>query len=99
MKRQISVPEDLFINADYYHYIVQYEGDIMEEVSKVPNYYVTIINNKYAIVSVKGEVELNVEGPNFSSIVYVKTPEMFTLQANITNSSFYKPVFCNWVHL
>lgn len=80
MKRQISVPGDLFINMDYFHYVVQYEGNIIEEVSKVPGYYVTIINNKYAIVSVKGEVELNVEGPKFSSIVYVRTPEMYTLE-------------------
>jgi len=80
MKRQIVAPGDIFINTNYYNYIVQYQGNIVEEISKQPDFYATIINDKYAIVTVKGDFEINAQKPYFSTIVYVKPAEMYTLQ-------------------
>jgi len=80
MKRQIVAPGDIFINTNYYNYIVQYQGNIIEEISKQPDFYATIINDKYAIVTVKGDFEINAQKPYFSTIVYVKPTEMYTLQ-------------------
>ncbi|PRR81445.1 S8 family peptidase [Clostridium vincentii] len=80
MKRQPLVPEEIFTNINYYNYLVQYQGDIVEEVLKQPDFYVTIINDKYAIVTVRKEFEINAQEPYFSTIVYVKPAEMYSLQ-------------------
>lgn len=73
-------PREIFSDKNYYHYLVQYEGNIEEEVSKQPGYYVTIINDKYAIVSSNKELELNILPPIFSTIVYAAIQDIFTLQ-------------------
>jgi subtilisin family serine protease len=80
MKRQFTVPESIFTDVNIDNYVVQYQGDIQEELSKYPGYYVTIINDLYAIVSLEKNVEINVGEPYFSTIVYVKPAEMFTLE-------------------
>lgn len=85
MEMKFKVPENIFKDINYYSYIVQYQGDIQSEISKYPGYYVIIINNKYAIVTVKREIilqgnDINLAGPHFSTIVYVKPSEMYTLE-------------------
>ncbi|AWK51087.1 peptidase S8 [Clostridium beijerinckii] len=80
MEENFKASGNIFSDPNYYHYIVQYQGDINEEVSRQPGYYVTIINNKYAIISANRELELNLEEPMFSSIVYAATPDIFTLE-------------------
>ena len=80
MRKNFRIPMSIFSDTNYYHYLVQYQGNIVEEVSKQPGYYVTIINEKYAIVSADRELELNMLGPIFSSIVYVAPRDVFTLE-------------------
>jgi len=80
MIRDPKAPNDLFTNIDYYHYIVEYQGNIQEEVSKKPGYYVTIINYKYAIVSTKTENPLSMKDLKFTSIVLVNPQQLFILQ-------------------
>lgn len=80
MKEGFRAPRNIFSDPNYYHYIVQYEGNIQEEVSRYPGYYVTIVNDIYAIISANKELELNIEGPIFSTIVYAASPDIFTLQ-------------------
>lgn len=72
--------DKLLRDLNFNHYMVQYQGDIEAEVEQYPNFNVTIINDEYAIVSVKGDIEINVEGPYFSTIVYVKLISLYTLQ-------------------
>ncbi|EKQ51424.1 MULTISPECIES: S8 family peptidase [unclassified Clostridium] len=80
MDRSFRAPREIFSDKNYFHYVVQYEGNIEEEVSKQPGYYVTIINDRYAIISANRELELNIKPPFFSTIVYVATPDIYTLQ-------------------
>lgn len=80
MKESFRAPSNIFSDPNYYHYIVEYSGNIEDEVLKQPGYYVTIINNKYAIISADRELELNISGPQFLSIVYAAPPDIFTLQ-------------------
>ncbi|WP_297421640.1 S8 family peptidase [Clostridium sp.] len=80
MDRIYRAPREIFSDKNYFHYIVQYEGNIEEEVSKQPGYYVTIINDRYAIISANRELELNIKPPFFSTIVYVALPDIYTLQ-------------------
>lgn len=75
-----NVLADLFTSAKYFHYVVQYGGNIQEEVSRVPGYYVTIINDEYAIISTETETDLNIDEPRFKTIIFVITPAFFTLQ-------------------
>ncbi|GKX67113.1 S8 family peptidase [Inconstantimicrobium mannanitabidum] len=78
--KKTNAPKDIFVNRNLDHYMVQYQGDIEAEISKVPGYYVTIINDKYAIVSVPKNVEINIDRPYIKSIVYVMPADMLTLQ-------------------
>jgi subtilisin family serine protease len=80
MKQQYRAPEDIFYNINYDHYVVQYQGNIEEDLSRFPDYYATIINDRYAIVTVKKDIEINITSPFFPTIVYVKPAEMYTLQ-------------------
>jgi len=80
MKKNIEA-ERIYHDINYDNYIVQYQGDIESEISKKPGYYVTVINDKYAIVSVIKDLEINMsEETYFKSIVYVNTAIMYTLQ-------------------
>ena len=76
-----STPKNVFNNDSYLNIVVQYQGDIIEEISKNPDYYVTIINDKYAILSFKSDGNNNIEKIKFDSIVYMKEPEFYTLQS------------------
>lgn len=80
MKGDFRQTRNIFSDPNYYHYVVEYGGNIEEEISKQPGYYVTIINDKYAVVSAARELQLNVEEPIFSTIVYVAPLDLFTLQ-------------------
>lgn len=80
MKKNI-LSERVFNNINYDNYVVQYQGDIEAEVSQIPDYYVTIINERYALVSVKKDVEINMGNePFIQSIKYVVPAEFYTLQ-------------------
>ena len=80
MKKNIAV-ERIYHDINYDNYIVQYQGDIESEISKKPDYYVTVINDKYAIVSVKKDIEINTsEETNIKSIVFINVARMYTLQ-------------------
>ncbi|MDR3596302.1 S8 family peptidase [Clostridium sp.] len=80
MKKNL-LQERILNDVNYDNYIVQYQGDIEAEISKIPDYIVTVINDKFAMVSVKKDVEINMQGePYISSIVYVVPAEFYTLQ-------------------
>lgn len=80
MKRNIE-HEKIFHDLRYDNYVVQYQGNIEEEISKRPDFYVTIINDKFAIVSLIKDLELNIsEEAIFQTIVYVVPSEFYTLQ-------------------
>ncbi|AWK52305.1 peptidase S8 [Clostridium beijerinckii] len=80
MKKNINI-ERIFHDINYDNYIVQYQGDIETEISQKPDFYVTIINNEYAIVSVKKDIEINMSEETYvNSIVYVIPSDFYTLQ-------------------
>lgn len=80
MKKSIEA-EKVFNNINFDNYVVQYQGDIVSDISKVPNYYVTVLNERFAIVSVPKDVEINMGNePYIQSIAYVVPAEFYTLQ-------------------
>lgn len=80
MNRNLEVPESIFSDVNYDHYIVQYQGDVLQDFSQTPDHYLTLINDRYAIISLPKNVELAIGAPEFPSIVYVKPTEFYTLQ-------------------
>lgn len=78
--KQGMVPEKIFSDPNYYHYMVQYQGNIEDEVSKMPGYYATIINDNYAIISISGDLNVDIGDIKLTTVVYVKPTEMYTLQ-------------------
>ncbi len=80
MKRHLDVPDNIFYDINYDHYIVQYQGNIQQDITQEPSHYLTIINDRYAIISLPKNVEISVGDPEYPSIVYVKPVEMYTLQ-------------------
>ncbi|NRT75489.1 S8 family peptidase [Clostridium beijerinckii] len=80
MKEDFRAPINIFSDVNYYHYIVQYEGNIEEEVSKQPGYYATIIDNQYAILSTPVELDAGTAVPVFSTVIYRAFPDIFTLE-------------------
>ncbi|OOM11776.1 S8 family peptidase [Clostridium saccharobutylicum] len=78
--KQSMVPEKIFSDPNYYHYMVQYQGNIEDEVSKMPGYYATIINDNYAIISISGDLKIDIGDIKLTTVVYVKPTEMYTLQ-------------------
>ena len=76
-----NTPKKVFDTETYLNIVVQYQGNIVEEVSKNPDYYVTVINDKYAILSFKSDKSSNfdessnLEKIKFDSVVYIKEPE------------------------
>lgn len=80
MKKNIEA-ERKFHDINFDNYVVQYQGDIESEIAQIPDYTVAVINEKFAIVSVKKDVEINMGNePYISSIVYVIPAEFYTLQ-------------------
>ena len=78
--KESMVPESIFNEKNYNHYMVQYQGNIKEEVSKNPGYYATIINDKYAILSIKSDLGIDIGDIKLKTVVYVKPVEIYTLQ-------------------
>ncbi|MDS0528281.1 S8 family peptidase [Clostridium sp. SHJSY1] len=81
MKKNTEFSEDLFSDPNYYQYIVQYQGEIEYEELKQQGYYISVINDKYAILLIptSGQ-EIDIRSLGFESIVYIKPSEMYTLQ-------------------
>ncbi|WP_252234968.1 S8 family peptidase [Clostridium sp. ZS1] len=80
LRYKSNMPRDIFHNTDYKHYIVQYQGKINDEELQKEGYYIAIINDKYAIISMQKERKINVNDPLFSNIVYIKGTETYTLE-------------------
>ena len=78
--KESMVPESIFSDKNYYHYMVQYQGDIQEEVSRIQGYYATVITEKYAILSINNNLGIDIGDINLKTVVYVKPAEMYTLQ-------------------
>ena len=92
MKKSDDIPEFVYTSGDYNKYLIQYEGDIESEIKGVPDLYVSKINDKYAILTVKNtEIGIGNEfkyiknliirnNGNFDSISFFKILDPYTLQ-------------------
>lgn len=91
-KYKSNYTENIFINRDYIHFMIQYEGFYIEPLN-IPGVYLTIIDESYAILSVNSynlenyvdidEIAKLVnksESKRDFSIVYIQPAELYTLQ-------------------
>lgn len=89
---EFKAPEFIFSDRNYKHYLVEYQGTVGNEFEGIDGLYTTIINEKYAILSLRGGVingAVNTAniikflagyGRDTSIITYISTPELYTLQ-------------------
>lgn len=78
----IDFSEKIYSDPDYRHYIAQYYGDILSEASQISDYYIKVINNKYAIISLKKNIsyeELRVS--KIKGIIYIEKANLFSLES------------------
>lgn len=80
MKRKDIVLDNILNDPNFYHYLVQYQGDVEAEIAGYLDYTVNIIDNNHAILSVKKDVEIKFGKPIFSTVTFIKIPEFYTLQ-------------------
>ena len=80
MKADPSAPNDLFINPMYKHYVAQYQGDIISQSIKNPYIYTTIIDDKYAIVSIPVNNSIDTIQKDIPAIVFIKRGYIYTLE-------------------
>ena len=92
--KESMIPENLFKDINYNHYIVEYEGDIQEEILKELKYYVTIINDRYAIISIDKDVDINMYIP-YLDLLYMLSHQKCILFKKFRQLKLLKPVFCN----
>ena len=72
--------EFVFENINYDSYIVQYDGDIEEDIKNNPEIIITVLNNKFAILTVEKNYNIDLAVLKYKSIIYIKPAEMYTLQ-------------------
>lgn len=75
-----STPEFIFMDKKYKHYMVEYQGDIENDILKVPGYFLTKVDEKYAIISTESDIDLEENYRIFPSIIFVMFPTYYTLQ-------------------
>ncbi|MEG1254573.1 S8 family peptidase [Clostridium sp.] len=80
MKRNFKTPESIFSDITFDNYLIQYEGDIEQEFEGLSDYYITVINDRYAILSLKKDIDIDTIRTTFPSIVYIKPTDAYTLQ-------------------
>ena len=80
MKADPTAPNDLFINTAYKHYIAQYQSNILEQALKIPYIYTTIIDDRYAIISLPVENSTEDILTNIPAIIFIKEGYIYTLE-------------------
>ena len=81
MQRDVK-NNNVFNDPHYYHYLIQFIGDIKAEIDPHPYFVVTILSDIYAILSFpKEHIDDIDQGLKFKTVVFVKPFEMYTLQS------------------
>lgn len=80
MKADPSAPNDLFINTAYKHYMAQYQGNILEQSLKIPYIYTTIIDDRYAILSLPVDSSVDYISIAIPAIIFIKRGYIYTLE-------------------
>ncbi|AYE33621.1 S8 family peptidase [Clostridium septicum] len=98
-----NAPPSIFGDQNYIHYIVEYQGNIVEDSKNSSTMYITVINNKYAVISMplKSPTDrFTLKNNPFPSIVYISRYYGYTLQslspiiaANINLTQIESPFF------
>lgn len=82
MKNILSnAPKNIFLDKNYKQMVVQYQGDIMEEIKNIPGFYVTIISDSYAVISLPKNKEISLGDKDLKSIVYIRPEELYILES------------------
>lgn len=86
-KRFSNAPQYVFNNSDYISYVVEYEGDISKDAVLSADHYITVIDDKYAIITFPftgtSKDIYTLENNPFPSIVYISRYYLYDLLSDI----------------
>lgn len=91
-----------FLDPNYKQIVVQYQGDIAGEIARKPGYYLTLINERYAIISLPRNENIKLGDKDFKSIVFIKESAFYGLQSIsplITSEIIYAQIEGNPLYL
>lgn len=78
-----SIPQknctDMYTNPDYQHFVVEYRGDLLGQVSKYTYLCAAILNNRYAVIAIKPS-NLPRLRQDIPAIIFIKFRTMNVLQ-------------------
>ncbi|WP_300384003.1 S8 family peptidase [Clostridium sp.] len=80
MNRIDDINKNIFNNNSYFHYIVEYTGNPKKEITKYPDFRLTIINSRYAILSLPMAVSYYYPNLSFETIIYIQPYDVYSLQ-------------------
>lgn len=82
-----NAPITVFNNPKYISYVVEYQGDIEKDAELSSEFYISVINDKYAVVTMPFNDPINdrytLKNNPFPSVVYISRYYMYTLQAEM----------------
>lgn len=86
-KRFSNAPQYVFNNSDYISYVVEYQGDISKDAVLSADHYITVIDDKYAIITFPftgtSDDIYTLENNPFPSIVYISRYYLYDLLSDI----------------
>ncbi len=77
--------QKLINSSDIYKYLVEYRGDLIGQVKKIPNIYASIINRKYAVISAVGDI-INDVKDRIPAILFISYISVFVLEGTSANN-------------
>lgn len=93
MEFKSLAPKNIFNNENYISYLIQYQGDLLSEFIGKEGVFPTLINNRYAIITIDRSLQsyendtsmikykkVNGVDVEIESITYIKNPEGYTLE-------------------
>ncbi|MBU5454265.1 S8 family peptidase [Caproiciproducens sp. MSJ-32] len=80
LNRQFNDYDNIFNTPNIYHYLVHYIGDVEAEIANYPNLKITVITDKYAILSTFEPLEDILTSPPFETIIYINPYTIYSLQ-------------------
>lgn len=103
MRKEFSnAPIGVFNNPNYINYVVQYQGDIAKDAELSSKYYITVINDEYAVITMPFDKIINdryfLSDNPFPSVVYISRYYIYSLEEEVDKESISPIIASNIIN-
>lgn len=103
MRKEFSnAPIGVFNNPNYINYVVQYQGDIAKDAELSSKYYITVINDEYAVITMPFDKIINdryfLSDNLFPSVVYISRYYIYSLEEEVDKESISPIIASNIIN-